>query len=153
VKLRAYRILQNRHTQTAFSGEGAASYPGRWNFRGDRVVYCSSSLSLATLEILVNIGRPDSLNLYSWIEISFPSTLVHKPTHLPRNWRENPIPISARNLGQEWYTNKKSAILQVPSAVVPEEYNYILNPAHEGFSKVKIGDTRQLRWDSRLVLE
>lgn len=128
-------------------------YPGRWNHRGDKVVYCSSSLSLATLEILVNIGRPDRLNLYSWIEIEFPFSLLHKPAPLPKNWRENPIPLSTRNLGQEWYKNKKSAILQIPSAVIPDEYNYILNPEHAGFSKVKIGNAKQMDWDERLIME
>ncbi|MGH7857478.1 MAG: RES family NAD+ phosphorylase [Candidatus Binatia bacterium] len=148
-----WRICARRHARAAYSGAGAKLTGGRWNPRGTAVVYTSATLSLAALELLVHLD-PDTL----------PDDLVAVPAEipdsvaidrleertLPRDWRSYPAPDALADLGLGWIKAGKFAVLAVPSVVVPKERNYLLNPGHSDFAKIRIGDAEWFHLDPRL---
>ena len=148
-----WRLVRPAHAQEAFSGRGARLYGGRWNSPGVAVVYGSSTLSLAVLELLVHVPAsltpPDCVH----IEFHFEEALVEKveSSTLPANWRDYPAPPELQAIGDAWMANRSSAVLQVPSAVIPLEFNYLLNPDHPDFRSVDIGQPRDFRLDYRLL--
>ena len=149
---RAFRLIKSKYAAEAFTGEGARRYGGRWNTAGTPVVYASSSIALAILEILVNLEDPAELRHYLLGEASFERRLVRRldPARLPANWRENPAPPEAVALGQEWLAAGSSAVLDVPSAVVAEERNFLLNPRHPQFGQISQIMPRNIEFDPRL---
>ena len=153
MKITAWRIVQARHQARAFDGEGAKLNPGRWNHQGVPLIYTAGSLSLAALEILVNVEIVEVMRLYVCIPVVFDETLCRRLDlrHLPKNWSDNPIPISTRDLGSAWAKRLDSPVLGVPSAVIPLEANYLLNPRHPDFLKIEIGTASKFRLDARLL--
>lgn len=151
--IHAWRLVKAQRAGDAFSGEGASRYPGRWNRRGVPVAYTAGSVSLAALEILANLGDSALLAGYVSISISFSERLCHNfdTQELPRDWRANPAPDATRDIGSEWVQSGKSCILRVPSAVIPSEYNFIINPHHRDFSRISIGSMTGFEWDPRLI--
>lgn len=149
----AWRIVKARYAATAFDGEGARRSGGRWNSPGTRVVYTSSTISLALLEMLVNLGESSVLAGYVLIESRFDAALVLTLPRaaLPANWQKKPVPAEARAVGDQWVQQSRSAILMVPSVVVPQESNYLLNPLHPKFAAVKISAPVPFPFDARLV--
>ena len=121
----------------AFSGEGARLFGGRWNSAGGAVVYTSSSLSLAALETLVHADRDRFKRDYLAFTLEIPEALltVLQEADLPADWRSRPVSTGARRLGDAWLTGG-TAVLAVPSVVVPLETNYLLNPLHPDAGKV-----------------
>ena len=148
-----WRIVQRKYVDDAFSGEGSAKYGGRWNHKRTAVVYASQSESLAQLEILVRTSRPKDLALYVLIEAQIPEDLIETLGHneLPEDWRQTPEPNSTRDIGAKWAAERRRLVLAVPSVVVPSELNYLLNPTHPDFSKIKIGKPKAIDWDPRLM--
>jgi RES domain-containing protein len=148
----AWRIVDGRYADDAFSGEGARRYRGRWHSAGVRVVYTSASISLATLELLVRTPRAHLLRDTVVISCTFPEAIVEHIDilHLPSDWRDYPPPPALAELGTQWVLRGESAVLAVPSAVTPEEFNYILNVEHEHFRSIDIGPSRPLQIDLRL---
>jgi RES domain-containing protein len=148
----AWRILKEKHAATAFSGEGAAKSGGRWNSRGVRVVYVSSTKSLAALENLVHLNPP-VLFRYVAIQIQFGEELVENfPLKgLPTDWRAEPPSPSTKSIGDTWVREARSPILALPSIIISGEPNYLLNPAHPGFSKISIGKPERFTFDPRLL--
>lgn len=119
-KLRAWRICNAKYTKTAFDGQGAKAYGGRWNPIGIEVVYTSSSLALAALELLVHLGVKASPVSYVAIPVDIPEGLVIDKvdrSNLPSNWRDDPPPFTLTNVGKQWINSGVSAVIQVPSAV------------------------------------
>jgi RES domain-containing protein len=149
----AWRIVAAQHAEDAFSGDGARRYKGRWHSAGSRVVYTCESISLATLELLVRAPRAQLLPAYAIISCSFPEAIVEELDRglLPRNWRDYPPPSLLQELGNRWIRSRASAGLAVPSAVTPQETNYLLNPEHDDFGSVEIGDPRPFHLDLRLL--
>jgi len=147
----AWRIVKTRHAATAFSGEGAAKAGGRWNSRGTWVVYTSSTKALATLESLVHLNPPVTFSLVA-IPITFPDSLVetYSIADLPPDWRSQPPPPSTQSIGNAWVAEARSAILALPS-VITGEPNYLLNPAHPDFAKIRIGHPEPYVLDPRLL--
>jgi RES domain-containing protein len=150
--MQAWRLVRDKYMNVAFSGEGAAKYGGRWNSPGTFMVYASSSLSLAALEVLIHfIGSP--LLPYCAFKIEFDDKLitVPDPKDLPANWRsEPPVPATMR-LGDDWTKSATSAVLAVPSILVPVEANYLFNPLHPDFKKIKISEPQHYTFDPRLL--
>lgn len=146
----AWRIVKAKHVATAFSGEGAAITGGRWNSRGARVVYASSTLSLAALESLVHLNPPVFFQ-YVAFPIEFPETLITSPSELPADWRLEPPGPSSKAIGDAWVQANKSAVLAVPTVIIPAETNYLLNPMHADFKRVSIGKPQPFAFDSRLL--
>ena len=150
----AFRICKTRHLATALSGEGARLGGGRWNSPGLPVVYTSSSLSLATLEVLVHLEDPELLaNLFSWIPLEIPDDLVEwlDPATLPPAWLNDEPGPASRSAGDGWLKSRGCAALAVPSVVTPGEWNFLLNPAHPDFPKFLPGPASSFRPDPRLI--
>lgn len=149
----AWRIIQRRQATRAFDGSGARKFGGRWNSPGTAIVYTAQSQSLAILEILVHLNAPDLLQRYVLLPVSIAEAFVEKlpAKTLPGNWRCTPAPSSLKNIGDEWVRSGRSVVLQVPSALVPAEHNFLLNPAHSDFTKIVIGEPVPFRFDSRLT--
>ena len=148
-----WRISKQRHAQTAFTGEGARRFGGRWNLPGAAMVYCASSLSLAALETFVHMEIEDAGNLLVAIPALIPDELFIETlavTDLPVNWRDYPAPSTLAELGNAWLSTGKSAVLQVPSAVIPIEFNVLLNPNHPDFRRIEIGEPDPFGFDPRL---
>jgi RES domain-containing protein len=150
---RAWRIIHEDYLATAFSGEGARIAGGRWNSEGFSVVYTASALSLALLEIIVHLEVKKTLKWFKAVPVTFSETLVRtvSPGALPLMWN-SPQPLAlTRTVGDTWVQQAASAILCVPSAVVPNESNYLLNPNHPDFHKIDIGEIIDLPADPRIL--
>lgn len=152
MKRRAWRIVKEKHAATAFDGEGAALCGGRWNSTGTRLVYTSGSKALATLESLVHLNPPVVFR-YVAIEVVFDEALLEKfpAKHLPPDWTGEPPPPSAQQIGDLWVKQARSVILELPSVIIPSEPNYLINPAHPDFKKLKLGKPEPFSFDARLL--
>ncbi len=144
--LKLFRLGSQDHP--TWDGAGAARHGGRWNPPGVAVIYASGSQSLAMLERLVqrrNLGRtilveasvPAGLEIEDWLE---------RP---PENWRALASP-EAVVAGSAWLAARRTALLRVPSALVPREANYLVNPAHPDAGRIAVGTPEPLTWDLRL---
>lgn len=152
----AWRIVKEKHKATAFDGEGARLYGGRWTGVGRRAVYTSSSVALATLEILVHMGLANKsvvVTSYVFYRVDIPESLVLEidPDALPSNWAAPIAPAQLSVIGDAWLDARKKPVLRVPSAVVFSEPNFILNPEHPHFSRLSIAPERPYAFDSRLL--
>jgi len=148
-----WRLCKKRHAASAFSGQGARLYGGRWNHPGTPVVYCSATLSLATLELCVHLDPSDFPDDLVAIQAQIPEATMIEPiaaASLPHDWRGEPGPPQLRDLGDRWVASRRAAVLAVPSAVVPAELNYVVNPAHPDASRIAIGDPEPFTLDPRL---
>jgi RES domain-containing protein len=148
----AWRIVRENLLASAFTGQGAAKFGGRWNSRGVAIVYTSATRSLAALEMLVHLNLPEFFR-YRIIRLEFSEALVDRMAvvKLPRNWREEPPPPTCQRIGDLWVKQARSAVLALPSVIIPEEINYMLNPAHRDFKKINIGKPADFRFDARLL--
>lgn len=149
--MRVWRLARRDHA--ALDGEGARRAGGRWNSPGLPLVYTSSHLSLAALELLVHLDPdevPDDLTAFG---IEIPDTLTLERLELaalPPRWRVDER--GCRSLGDAWVRAQGStAILVVPSAVIPEELNVLVNPGHPDASQVRTVTTRPFVFDLRLL--
>src|SRR5262245_49014627 len=139
--MRVWRIVPKRRHSQAFNGEGSRLYGGRWNPPGVRVVYTSATLSLAALEFFVHVSketRPDDLVS---ISLDIPKNVGMErvsESKLPSNWRLFPAIEELKEIGRKWIKKGATAVLVVPSAVIPQELNYLINPDHSDFKKMKI---------------
>jgi RES domain-containing protein len=147
-----WRIVKSRYADAAFDGEGARLYGGRWNSPGTSMVYTAQSQALAILEILVHLEKASVLVSYSLCAAHFEEDLVEAldPKALPDNWRDYPPPSELRAIGDAWVAEQTSAVLEVPSVMVGDESNYLINPAHPDFSSITIGEPRPFEFDARL---
>ncbi len=138
--IEAWRLVKAKHAETAFSGEGARLAGGRWGSVGTALVYMSASLSLAELEVLVNLPTDRLLASYAAFRVRFGSGFVEvlSAASLPANWRHDPAPQSTKAIGDTWVREGRSLVLRVPSAVVPSEWNYLLNPAHPDAEQLEV---------------
>jgi RES domain-containing protein len=151
--IKAWRIVKANYKNKAFTGDGARMYGGRWNSRGVPVIYTAGSLALASIEMVVNLPSPKLLEAFVRIPVWFNSKLVDElsPDDLPANWNSRPVSPHSRALGDKWIKEQRSAVLKVPSVVVPEEFNYLLNPKHPDFKKVEAGKPVVYHLDPRLA--
>ena len=148
-----YRIAKRQFIYD-LSGEGARLYGGRWNKKGTAVVYTSGSRSLATVEYLVHLPisviPPDVC--MAELEIPEPESPELVPlVNLPLNWRIFPAPVELAMLGEAWIQARLSPVLKVPSAVIKDEWNYLLNPRHPRFQAVRIVSVEDWLFDPRLL--
>ena len=147
-----WRIVTRRFAAAAFSREGARLCGGRWNRKGVTVVYTAESQSLALLELLV---QDEPLRAqYVMIPAVIPNSVRIERiigAQLGDGWRKPEAREKLRRLGGEWFSSGRSAVLAVPSAVVASETNYLLNPRHRAFAKIKIGKPESFSTDLRLL--
>lgn len=146
-----WRICSRKHRR--LDGEGARRYGGRWNHTGTSIVYTSGSLSLAVLELFVHVDINTAPGDLVAIQVDIPDTLTIetvKIESLPRVWRHYPGAEALKDIGTAWAEKASTAILAVPSAVIPEERNYLLNPAHRHFKRIRIRKPVAFRFDPRM---
>ena len=142
-----------RPAYTAFDGTGGLYRAGRWHQQGHRVIYAADSEALAALEILVHLSSFTQIPEYACVKARIPDELVlnlHEFAPLPIDWA-SPEPMQARALGTRWLIERTSAVLRVPSVVIPRESNYMFNPEHPEFIAIAIDPTLQFEFDVRLV--
>lgn len=151
--LTLWRLSPAYHAGKAMSGDGSYKRGGRWNPPGIRVVYCADSRSLALVEVLANVKQPTLLLDQAWVllPVEIPESLIERPARVPDAWRETPYPTATQAFGAEWVQAQRSVALRVPSVAVPGEFNYLLNPAHPQFARIKVGRPEPFSFDPRLA--
>jgi RES domain-containing protein len=153
VPLSLFRLVKAKHAAGAFDGEGARRFGGRWNERGTAVVYLGGTLSLAALETFVHLSVADARLAFVAIEVVVPDgiRIAHfLPGDLPDDWRAEPPPTETKALGSGWARAAGTLLLRVPSVIVPREWNYLLNPAHPDFSRLRIRPPEPFGFDERM---
>ena len=144
-----YRILSGRYA--ADSGEGARLYGGRWNYKGTPLIYAGQSVALCALEVLANsTGLPSGLVV---AEIDIPESLeigTLQVSDLPRDWNSPMYGDGTPDIGTAWPREARTAILSVPSSVIPRERNFLLNPLHKDFGQIGFGWREAFQFDTRL---
>lgn len=135
-----FRGAQNQHTDSVFSGEGGLYVAGRWNHKGTKAIYCSQSISLCTLEWLSHNGLSVSGFSYYKFSIEIPDELIiqYVISDLPAEWCATPSPTINRDfVATNFFAPNNYLAMSIPSVIVPEELNLVINPLHLQFSKVK----------------
>jgi len=148
-----YRVLRKPYARNPFDGEGSYQYGGRWSNPGTRLSYASEHQSLAMLEYFVHLEASDSPPDLVLASADVPEGLARQrieADELLPNWREAPAPAELARLGDEFVQSGKCCLLIVPSALVPSESNWLINPLHAEFRKITIWETEPLTYDSRL---
>lgn len=150
--MRVWRIA--RQIYDPLNGEGPRRIGGRWNSPGRPVVYTAAHLSLSIVEVLVHTDPdliPDDLTAFQ-IEVPETATITTvAPGDLPRHWTDIPNHAACRELGDAWLDRGEHPVLAVPSAIVPEEFNYLINPTHPAASGLRVIRSRPFMFDSRLL--
>lgn len=147
-----YRLCRKAYAND-LSGRGAELNGGRWNGKGTAMIYTSASRALCMVEIMVHIPAGITPKDFYLVSITIPDTvpiITIAPKNLPENWNKNPIPSSTQKIGNAFIAGQEALILKVPSAVVKGEWNYLINPLHKDFKRVKITATEPFGFDGRL---
>ena len=151
--MKVWRICKSKFAASAFTGEGAYLFQGRWNPTGVRMVYTSTSLALASVEFFVHLDptvAPDDLVSTAAILPSAKNTVRRiNIADLPANWRtiDNP---ALQRIGATWIESKSSLALEVPSVAIEDEWNVLLDPTHPDFTKITLDPPKPFHFDQRL---
>lgn len=150
-----FRIEREKYLDTALTGIGASMSEGyRWNSLNTRIVYTADTRALATLEISVHLDLSEDLpNDRYYVEIEIPDEIDIQEVaveDLPDDWSSKPPTLTTQTIGDDFVNYNDSAILKVPSSIVPQEFNYLINPNHPDSSKIKILSVSKMIFDSRL---
>jgi RES domain-containing protein len=150
----AWQVDNGKWPARSFDGIGASLEGGRWNSPGVPVIHASEHLAMAAHEKFVHLPRPlPRSSRYVKFGIRFGGLAVTRlgVRDLPPDWRAEPAPGSTQRIGDAWVAGAKTAILAVPSALYPEETNFVLNPAHPDFPKIRVSGGRPFAFDPRMA--
>lgn len=150
-----YRITRLKYARD-LSGKGAEKIGGRWNSKGNAVLYCSNSIAHASMEVVVNLPMGNPPSGYVLVTIEIPDIIkevVLPIKDLPKNWNIYPHLQQTQKMGDKFIKENKNLLLKVPSASVQGDFNYLINPNHKDFSKVKIKKIEPFGFDSRLFIK
>ena len=150
-----YRIEREKYLNNTLQGLGAAMSKGyRWNSFNTKLVYTAESRALATLEVSVHLDLSEDLPTDRfYVEIEIPDNikiLEVQIEDLPDDWNAKPPGITTQAIGDDFVNYNEAAVLKVPSSIVPQEFNYLINPNHSDASKIKIINTTEMGFDLRL---
>lgn len=154
--MQVFRICKREHGTTgdqAMSGEGGLHASARWHSRGHRIIYTATSTPLATLEIAVNLKQPKVIPDYVALEVDVPDdNIITLPaSKLPTGWDvRDSEPVVSRTIGDRWLDHNVSLALQIPSVVIPSQYNVLINPGHPDFNRVTFADPVPFPFDPRI---
>jgi RES domain-containing protein len=152
--VQVFRIAKTQHIRD-LSGTGAMLYGGRWNHKNIPVLYAAENRSLAALEFLVHVSLLPILPSHLSIAcLDIPDGIIAErisAAGLPNHWRDYPAPPELANLGSEWAISMRSLLLRVPSVVVVDEFNILVNPKHPDIKRVTISSVEGFTLDQRLV--
>jgi RES domain-containing protein len=153
VTLQAWRLVREARADDAFTGEGTRLYGGRWNPVGTRATYLSATRSLAALEVLVHQAERIPVGKFLFYEVRFSSALLTTVSEidLPANWRTFPPQKSTVEIGRQWIAANTSAVLEVPSILIPEESNFLLNFEHPRATEIEVRDPKPFAFDPRYL--
>ena len=151
--VRAWRLSKRKYAVKAFTGEGSAITGGRWNTLGVPVVYSSLTLSLAVLEVFVHMVNRPGQGEFVYTAANLPIDLREAERvdvqSLPANWKEIELP-ALKLIGDEWAASQRSLALLVPSVIIPEEWNIVLNPLHPRAASIELQPSIPFHFDQRL---
>lgn len=150
-----FRIEREKYLTTTLTGIGASMTEGyRWNSLNTRIVYTADSRALATLEVSVHLDLSEDLPLDRYyVEIEIPDDIIIQEVNLedlPDVWNSKPPSLITQTIGDDFVYYNEAAILKVPSSIVPQEFNYLINPNHEDALRIKVISTTRMVFDSRL---
>ncbi len=151
--MQLWRLVKTKYVSTALDGEGSRLYGGRWTSPGTPAIYASDNPALAVLEVLVHLQNGSVLPAYSLIAATVPDALLESLTtsSLPPSWNSSPVPPEVQAIGDAWIRSGRSLGLRVPSAVVQESVNVLVNPAHRQFAQFRIDSIKRFDFDHRLL--
>ena len=147
-----YRLSKKIYAQD-LSGKGAEISGARWNSKGHAVLYTGHSIALCVAEIAVHIPLGILPFDYVLVHIEVPENSIFEPKKLPKNWNVFPHPNETQKLGDTFLKDNKNLVMKVPSAAVQGEFNFLLNPKHEDFDKVKVVKVEEFSFDKRLFIK
>jgi RES domain-containing protein len=151
--MRIWRLCRALHAAQAFSGDGARRYGGRWNSRGVSMVYCSSSLALAAIELFVHLepaqAPADLVAIAAELPEGEPARTL-APAELAPDWWTDVE--ATRALGDAWIRSAPSLALKVPSVPIRSEWNVLVNPLHAGMSEMRIDAPQPFEFDARMFM-
>ena len=150
--LTIWRVFRNQNIRSTLTGEGARLYGGRWSSPGRSVIYGAQYLSLAVLEVLVHADNRKVLGAYSKMALRIATELIEHISveELPVNWTAAFPGAELQAIGDDWLTSRRSLVLSLPSVIIPEEKNYLINPEHPDFKSLIAAAAEPLSVDSRL---
>jgi RES domain-containing protein len=150
--MHCYRLVKPAYAASALSGEGARLYGGRWNPSGWRCIYAAESRALAALELLVHLtGRSRALT-YRLLTLEIPDeTPISQVKHLAEGWAAHPAGKSSQTIGLQWLQANKTAALRVPSVLIPEESNLLINPQAPNFERIRVVEECNFHLDLRFA--
>jgi RES domain-containing protein len=154
VTLTVFRLGKRTYRDQLFSGQGGLYASGRWTSRGRPIVYTSASISLAVLEYTVNYRRRGWVPATVLGRVVIPASVrveTISTKALPTNWFAADPPPQLQRIGGEWLERGETAVLRVPSAIVTEEWNYLLNPLHGDLRKLRISPPEPFSFDQRVA--
>lgn len=156
--MRVYRIEREKYLETTLNGIGAALTEGyRWNSLSTYLVYTTESRALATLEVSVHLDLSEDLpNDRYYVEIEIPEEVEIVELsidELPLGWDFRPPILETQYIGDDFVAQNSSAVLKVPSCIVPPEYNYLINPNHPDSKKIRVTSTTRMIFDNRIRLK
>ena len=149
-----YRILRRSFAKSPLDGEGGYRFGGRWSSPGIRLAYTSEHLSLAMLEYFVHLDPADPPKDLMVVRAEIPDGISRVRVtagEMPANWRQTPAPPTLARFGDDFVRRLNAAILIVPSVLAPSEFNWLINPSHPEFRKIRLGKLESFRYDARIV--
>jgi len=150
--MRVFRLIRKKHG-IELSGKGAALSGNRWNSKGTELTYSADSRALAMSEVAVHLSLSILPKDYVMVEVdiqSYVSIASLSKEDLPANWSSFPHLLDTQQIGDVFVTERKDCVLKVPSAVVPGDFNFLINPFHPDFSTIRIVGQEDFPFDSRL---
>lgn len=152
--MQVFRLSRKKYA-IELSGIGASKSGNRWNSKGTEIIYCADSRALAMAEVSVHLSLATLPKDFVMLEINIPKMVaveVLSKKNLPENWNVFPHTYRTQKIGDDFIYSKKGCVLKVPSAVVKGDFNYLINPHHKDFKKVKIVNFYDFPFDSRMYL-
>ena len=150
--MEVFRLGRKKHS-LELSGKGASICGGRWNSKGTEIIYTAQSRALAMAEVVVHLSLSALPNDFMMIRIEVPKNVAVKELdfkQLQNDWNIFPQSFTTQILGDEFIKENQFCVLKVPSAVVKGDFNYLINPYHPDFKKIKIIDCDEFPFDKRI---
>ncbi|RZJ65659.1 MAG: RES domain-containing protein [Flavobacterium sp.] len=145
--------LQNRKYPIELSGKGAAMIGARWNSKGTEVIYTAQNRALAMAEVAVHLTMAMLPSKFCMISVNIPDSIAIKTvktSELPKGWNSFPEMSGTQKLGDKWLFDGEFCVIKVPSAVVKGEFNFLINPRHKDFRRIKITHEEDFPFDKRI---
>jgi RES domain-containing protein len=152
--MKVYRVEREKYLETTLSGIGASMAKGyRWNSFNTKLVYTAESRALATLEVSVHLDLSEDLPTDRYnVEIEIPNDIIILEVNiqdLTQDWDAKPPTLTTQTIGDDFVLQNEAAILKVPSSIIPQEFNYLINPNHPDAMKIKVSSVNPMKFDTR----